>query len=238
MYKAIVITPVKNSIQHTLETIASVKISSIPIRHIVFNDFSDEETKISLENHQSVYGYDLIHLEEITSHPSPNYRIVLQRAQEEALTLQIPLIVVESDVEVKVKTFEELLYFQSQHKDTGMVGAITVDENEEVNFPYLKFKNTTNDRGYIKTDRSLSFCCTLFSLSYLRKYSFQDLDQSKDWFDTFLSSESLKQGFSNYVLLNSTVFHKPHGSRPWKHLKYTNPIKYYILKVLKGRDKI
>jgi len=35
-----------------------------------------------------------------------------------------------------------------------------------------------------------------------------------------------------------TVWHRPHSSRPWKQLKYTNPLKYYWLKFTKGLDKI
>ena len=34
------------------------------------------------------------------------------------------------------------------------------------------------------------------------------------------------------------VLHRPHQSRPWKQLKYKNPLKYYWLKFTKGLDKI
>jgi hypothetical protein len=34
------------------------------------------------------------------------------------------------------------------------------------------------------------------------------------------------------------VTHRPHASRPWKQLKYKNPLKYYWLKLTKGLDKI
>lgn len=238
MNKAMVITPVKNSIQHTLETIAAVKASSVPVKHIIFNDFSDAETKSSLDAHQSTYGYDLIHLEDITSHPSPNYKLVLQLAQAQAVASGLPLIVVESDVEVQPHTLETLLQFQLDHQQVGLVGAITVDASGEINYPYLKFKNIDPQIGYFKTDRSLSFCCTLFSLPFLKEYSFKNLDDSKDWYDTFLSAEAIRQGYDNYVLFEGAVFHKPHGSRPWKQLKYTNPIQYYLQKIFKGRDKI
>ena len=34
------------------------------------------------------------------------------------------------------------------------------------------------------------------------------------------------------------VLHKPHSSRPWKQLKYTNPLLYYWRKLTQHRDKI
>ena len=40
------------------------------------------------------------------------------------------------------------------------------------------------------------------------------------------------------VLMDAPVWHRPHGSRPWKQLKYKNPLKYYFLKYWKGLDKI
>ena len=124
----------------------------------------------------------------------------------------------------------------NQHDNIGMVGAITVNEQEEVNFPYLKFKNKSQE--IIDTKRSLSFCCTLMSLSFLERFSFEELDKSKDWYDTSLSKKSIDLGLKNIILRNVTVLHSPHGSRPWKQLKYRNPVKYYLNKLVKGRDKI
>jgi len=40
------------------------------------------------------------------------------------------------------------------------------------------------------------------------------------------------------LLTNVPVLHLPHSSRPWKMLKYTNPLKYYWKKYTKGLDKI
>lgn len=236
MLDAIIITPVKNSITSTMETIIAIEQCNSNIHHIIFNDFSDPETKEILENNQSKYNFELIHLEDITHNPSPNYKLVLQNAQSRALEENVPLIIVESDVKVKADTFDKMLSFQKNHLQVGLVGAITTDESGTINFPYLKFKN--DDRQTIETKRSLSFCCTLLSLDFLQSYSFLDLDQSKDWYDTFISSKAIELNFKNYVLLDVPVLHQPHGSRPWKQLKYTNPIKYYFLKFTKGRDKI
>ena len=236
MLDAIVITPVKNSISTTMETIIAIHKCNSNILHIVYNDFSDAETKKILEENKSKYNFELIHLEDITETPSPNYKLVLQDAQAKALKENVPLIVVESYVKVKEETFEKMLSFQLNHSKTGLIGAITVDESGVINFPYLKFKN--EKRKVIETKRSLSFCCTLMTADFLKSYSFLGLDQSKDWYDTFISSKALELGFKNYVLSDVPVLHQPHGSRPWKQLKYTNPLKYYFLKFTKGRDKI
>lgn len=235
-YKAIVVTPVKNSLENTLETVKSIKNSNQDFLYYIYDDFSDEAVSRSLAENASVYDYTYIHLSTLTNTPSPNYFTVLKDAQKKAVASNLPLIIVESDVEVQSNTLTELITFCNQNQQIGMVGAITVDYNNEVNFPYLKFKGKKKEP--IETNRSLSFCCTLLSLDYLKKYSFENLDQSKDWFDTTISYASIENGFKNFVLLNIPVLHKPHGSRPWKQLKYTNPLKYYWLKLTKGRDKI
>ncbi|WP_113925606.1 glycosyltransferase [Cognataquiflexum aquatile] len=236
MSEVLVITPVKNSVESTLECAQAIADSSYPVKHIIFNDFSSEETKEKLEGAKGKIGYQLIHLEDITDTPSPNYKLVLQMAQKEALRLGLPLIVVESDVIIKKNTISEMIEFLKKSPKSGLIGAITVGEDGKVNFPYLKFKSSKE--SVIKTHRSLSFCCTLFSPSFLGKYNFMDLDDTKDWYDTFMSKKAVEEGFENFVLMKTPVLHRPHGSRPWKLLKYSNPFKYYFLKFWKGRDKI
>jgi len=236
--KAIVVTPVKDAVENTLETIRAVRDSSVAVLHIVYNDFSLPETKATLEQKKEAFGYQLIHLEDLTNHPSPNYRLVLQDAQKQALEHRLPLILVESDVIVKPDTFERMLDFYQQHAHAGLIGAVTVDEEGHVNFPYLRFKDQSAEVDSLETKKSLSFCCTLLAPAFLQQYDFAQLNESKDWFDTFISYQATDMGFKNYLLYNVPVWHKPHGSRPWKQLKYTNPVKYYFLKFLKRRDKI
>ncbi|MDO9553130.1 MAG: glycosyltransferase family 2 protein [Rhodonellum sp.] len=235
-HKILVITPVKNSIETTLETSRAISGSNVALTHKIFNDFSSAETKLALEENRESIGYELVNLEEITQTPSPNYKLVLHLAQQEALLAGVPLLVVESDVVVRYDTIKTLLDFLNGHPKTGLVGSVTVDEEGVVNFPYLKFKGVKKD--IIKTKRSLSFCCTLFSLELLKRFDFRDLDESKNWYDTFISKKAIELGFENYVLMDAPVLHKPHGSRPWKQLKYKNPLKYYFLKFWKGLDKI
>jgi hypothetical protein len=236
MAEVLVITPVKNSIETTLDTAIAIAASDVSVRHIIFNDFSTAEAKAILEEKKTKVGYELIHIEELTDHPSPNYKLVLQMAQKMALEVGLPLLVVESDVVVKPDTISILLAQQRKSEKSGLVGSVTVDEAGTVNFPYLKFKG--KKEPVIQTNRSLSFCCTLFTLDFLRSYDFTGLDEAKDWYDTFISKKSIELGFENTVLMNAPVWHRPHASRPWKQLKYKNPLKYYFLKFWKGLDKI
>ena len=236
MAQVLVITPVKNAIETTLDTARAIAGSTVKVKHVIFNDFSTEETKASLEKHREELGYELIHIEDLTDHPSPNYKLVLQLAQQQALEVGIPLLVVESDVVIAPNTIQSLLDHLSAQPSTGLVGSVTVDEKREVNFPYLKFKGVKD--AVIDTQRSLSFCCTLFSPSFLQAFDFKGLDEAKDWYDTFISKKSVELGFKNTVLMNAPVWHRPHASRPWKQLKYSNPLKYYFLKFWKGLDRI
>ncbi len=238
--QALVVTPVKDAIDGTLETIRAVRRSNVPVQHVVYNDYGTPDTKQALERHQTELGYTLIHLEDLIDHPSPNYRTVLQDAQRRALAEQVPLIIIESDVIVNNDTLQRLLAFYGQHRPLGLVGAATIDEAGNINFPYLRFKEQLEeaDGSAIETKKSLSFCCTLISPEFLKRYDFAGLDDSKHWFDTTISYQATDMGFRNYLLPTVAVLHKPHGSRPWKHLKYTNPLKYYFLKFIKRRDKI
>ena len=236
MAQVLVITPVKNAIETTLDTVRAIAGSTVKVKHVIFNDFSTAETKDSLEKHREELGYDLIHIEDLTDHPSPNYKLVLQLAQQQAMEAGIPLLVVESDVVIAPNTIQSLLDHLTAQPSTGLVGSVTVDDKGEVNFPYLKFKGVKV--AVIDTQRSLSFCCTLFSPAFLQAYDFKGLDEAKDWYDTFISKKSVELGFKNTVLMNAPVWHRPHASRPWKQLKYSNPLKYYFLKFWNGLDRI
>lgn len=236
MYNALVITPVKNSLQNTLEACQAISASTIALRHIVYDDFSDDETKAGLREAAKATNFELVHLETLTSHPSPNYKLVLQLAQKEAITMNVPLIIVESDVTVQKDTFKQLIAYQNATSRPGLIGAVTTDAHQKINYPYEKFKRAKG--AFSVTERSLSFCCTLLSLDLLKAFDFKALDDTKDWYDTFISKKALELNFTNVVVFDSPVLHKPHSSRPWKLLKYSNPIAYYWQKLLKRRDKI
>jgi hypothetical protein len=236
MPDGLIITPVKNSIQTTLKTIESVSALEGNFLYIVFNDFSDSETKSSLERNSRTYGYELVNIEDYTTHVSPNYWLILQLGQQKALSLGIPLIIVESDVVVKKDTIKSLISISEAYSNAGMIAAITVNENNEYNFPYTFVKEKNND--VVISKHRLSFSCTILTLSLLKKINLENLPKTKDWFDVYLSHQSKKYGFVNILAKNLEVFHLPHSSRPWKKLKYERPVLYYIQKYLKQRDRI
>jgi Glycosyl transferase family 2. len=235
MFDALVITPVKDSIETTLETIQSVKKSEGNYLYCIYNDFSTEDSTIILTDICTKYGIILVSLDKITSHPSPNYRLILQLAQAKAIKLNLPLIIVESDVLVATTTFKTLLEKSTTLDKIGLVGCVTKDEKSEINYPYTKFRQ--EKKHLIVTNHSLSFCCTLLSLEFLKSYNYSALPQNKHWYDILISKKSMELGFKNYLLIDTSVLHKPHSSRPWKFLKYKNPFRYYLRKILLGLDK-
>lgn len=233
-----IITPVKDSIESTLETVRAIINSkiTIPFTYTVYNDFSTPENTRKLEEAASLYHFRLVNLSDLTSHPSPNYLLVLRTAQKEAIDAEAGLLIVESDVTVKENTLQNLYDGAVQHPDCGIAAAVTTDENGAINYPYLYAKGQEN--RVIENKKHCSFCCSLLTLDFLKTFNFQELNPEKNWFDVTISHESLKRGFKNYLFTTLPVVHRPHSSRPWKQLKYKNPLKYYWLKYTKGLDKI
>ena len=234
--EALVITPVKDSIETTLRTIESVSKADGNFNYFIYNDFSQPETKNILEKYQEEYRYEIIHIEDLTDNPSPNYKLVLQLAQKQAKAEMKHLIIVESDVRIKRNTIQDLTEMAGKLVKPGLIGAITIDGSGNYNFPYLFEKRKNNEVK--KTEHSLSFCCTLITYPFLMEYDFSNLSQRKDWFDVSISRKSRNLGYQNYLAKNLEVYHLPHSSRPWKNLKYTNPIRYYFDKYLHRRDRI
>lgn len=233
-----VITPVKDSIDSTMQTIEAVMASQIdvPFTYTIYNDFSTPENTARLEAASKEMGFRLINLSKLTSHPSPNYLLVLQRERHACMQEDAGLLIVESDVTVRRETLQGLLDVARQKAESGIVAAATVDENETINYPYAFVKNKPNE--VIDSTKHCSFCCSLLTPALFDKVDFDTLDASKNWFDVTISHRSLEAGLHNYICTTLPVLHRPHASRPWKQLKYTNPLKYYWLKWTKGFDKI
>lgn len=124
----------------------------------------------------------------------------------------------------------------AERADCGIAAAVTVDEKGEINYPYLFAKGKENQ--VFPEKKHCSFCCSLLTLNFLKAFDFHQLNPEKNWHDVTVSHQSLKEGFKNYLFTTLPVLHQPHGSRPWKQLKYKNPLKYYWLKYTKGLDKI
>lgn len=233
-----IITPVKDNIAFTLQTVEAVLSSQLEVPHTytVYNDNSTEENTRLLEDAAREMDFQLVNLSELTSHPSPNYLFVLQREQQLCLQEDAGLLIVESDVTVRPDTLQGLWQGAQEHTDAGIVASVTVDEEGKVNYPYLYAKKW--ETGCHETRRHCSFCCSLLTPELLRRVDFGELDSSKNWFDVTISHRSVEKGLRNYVYTQLPVLHRPHGSRPWKQLKHKNPLKYYWLKFTKGLDKI
>lgn len=233
-----IITPVKDSIDLTLQTIESVMRSTyhVPMHYTVYNDFSTPENSAFLAAAAARMGFELVNLSDLTDHPSPNYLLVLQIAQQRAIKEDAGLVIVESDVIVKPHTLQALFDGATERPNCGIAAAVTVDEQEQINYPYLYAKGKENQ--VIAEQKHLSFCCSLLTLDFLKAFDFHQLDPKKNWHDVTISHRSLELGFTNYLFTTLTVWHRPHSSRPWKQLKYTHPWKYYWLKFTKGLDKI
>lgn len=238
MNKIHIITPVKDSLDTTLRTIESVMNSdtTVDFSYTIYNDFSSDDTTEKLKLASNKFGFILVNLNEITSHPSPNYLLVLQTAQQKAIAENAQLLIIESDVIIEKDTIQKMNDFAHQLEKTGMIAAVTTDIDHKINFPYLyaqKFES-----GVIKTKKRLSFCCTLLTEPFLKSFDFKTLNPEKSWYDVFISHKAVELGFNNYLLTSHPVLHLPHSSRPWKLLKYTNPVKYYWRKLTQKLDKI
>lgn len=233
-----IITPVKDSIETTMDTIEAVMSSDInvPYQYYIYNDNSTAENTERLRQAAAKYGFTLINIAEMTDHPSPNYLMVLQKTRHEALSKSYGLLIVESDVTVRRDTLQRLYDEAKARPECGICASVTVDENDEANYPYGFAKG--RKPGIYDEKKHCSFCCSLLTPALLRAFDFDNLDPSKNWYDVTISHESLKAGLHNYLCTNLPVLHRPHNSRPWKQLKYKNPLKYYWLKLTKGLDKI
>ena len=237
MSKLHIITPVKNSIETALQTIEAVLASDCSdFKYTVYDDFSTSDTQHQLRLAAEEKGFNLIHLHDLTDHPSPNYLLVLQHAQKQAIAENCPLLIIESDVLIKANTVYQLLKLNNSLQQPGMIASVTVQETGVINFPYLyakRFKRVTQP-----TLKRPSFCCTLLNQDFLKKYNFRELNPEKNWYDVFITRQSIENGFINYLAMDVPVIHKPHSSRPWKLEKYSNPLRYYWKKFIHRRDRI
>ena len=235
-----IITPVKDSIDLTIETIEAILSSkiSVPFHYTIYNDFSTAENTATLEKFVASHGehISLVTLSDITTHPSPNYLLVLQMAQKRAVECQASLLIVESDVIVESDTIQKLVDGATEREDCGIAASVTVDDNGDINYPYNYAKGREGEA--YKVEKHCSFCCSLLTNRLLRAFDFKELNPEKHWFDVTISQRSRALGFNNYLFTSQPVVHRPHASRPWKQLKYTNPLKYYWIKFTKGFDKI
>lgn len=229
-----IIMPVKDSMDTAEKAIRAIVGSGYGMT--VYNDYSTEENTQRLHELAQETGIKVVDIAQATSHPSPNYRYVLIEARKEALAKQAALVIVESDVIVGKDTIQQLC--EKGEAGVGMVACVTTDSDGNVNFPYEYAKDWL-EKGTVSTKKRLSFCCTLLMPELLSKMDWEkELNPEKNWYDVAISHRSIELGFSNLLMMENRVLHLPHSSRPWKQLKYTNPLRYYWRKLTQGLDKI
>ena len=232
MVEPLIIMPVKDSLQTAEQAIRAIVASGHALT--VYDDYSTTENATRLDALRNELGIHVVHICEVLDHPSPNYRWILNTVQQEVLENKQDLIIIESDVIVRPDTIDKLIV-ESQKEKVGMIAAVTVNEEGMINFPYEYAQKIKTDGPCTKR---FSFCCTLLTNAFLQAYDFAQLNPEKNWYDVHISHMSVKLGFENILQVTNPVLHKPHSSRPWKQLKYTNPLLYYWRKLTQNRDKI
>lgn len=232
-----IIMPVKDSLEIAEKAIRAIVDSGHTL--YVYDDNSLPENAHRLDELATELGIQVVHISDLTDHPSPNYRLVLQKAQQQVIAENKHLVIVESDVIVQSDTLDKM---QAEvQAGVGMVAAVTVDEHGTYNFPYhymRRWQYRILGKNTIATKKRFSFCCTLLTNELLQKADFQLLDPTKNWYDVTISHWSVQLGLRNLLMLGNPVLHFPHASRPWKRLKYTNPLLYYWRKITQKKDRI
>lgn len=229
--------PVKDSIEMTEKAVRALVASGYTM--CIYDDNSQAENAKRLDELAEELNIGVVHISELTNHPSPNYRFVLQRARKQALAEKMHLVIVESDVIVATDTLDKMLAEVAD--GVGMVAAVTVDEQGKYNFPYhyvRGWRYRLYGKKTIATNKRFSFCCTLLTNKLLQQADFDLLDPTKNWYDVTISHWSVRLGLRNLLMLGNMVVHFPHASRPWKRLKYTNPLLYYWRKFTQKLDRI
>ena len=232
-----IIMPVTDSLEIAEKAIHAIVASGHTL--CVYDDNSQIDNAKRLDEMASKMQIQVVHISDLTNHPSPNYRLVLQLAQQEALALKKHLVIVESDVIIQSETLNRMA--AEVQEGIGMVAAVTVDEDNEYNFPYhylRRLRYRFLSKQTITTKKRFSFCCTLLTNELLQKADFQELDPTKNWYDVTISHWSVRLGLRNLLMLDNPVLHFPHASRPWKRLKYTHPLRYYWRKITQHKDRI
>ena len=232
MNKLHILTPVKDSVEIALKTIDSIMKSEIMVDYCytVYNDFSTDINTEKLEEAAKKLGFILVNLKDVTMHPSPNYLLILQTAQHRANFENAHLLIIESDVIVEKNTIQQLYEYVSKLENPGMIATITTDSNKKINYPYL-FAKRFNSK-VVNTKKQLSFCCTLLTQSLLATINFDTLNPERTWHDYFITHKSIELGFKNYLVTSLQVIHLQHSIYPWKHLKNSQPMKYYWNKII------
>ena len=132
-----IIMPVKDSLEIAERAIRAIVHSGHTL--CVYDDNSLPANAVRLDALASELGITVVHIAELTDHPSPNYRLVLQHAQQQALRDNQHLVIIESDVIIQSDTLSRML--AEVQLGVGMVVAarsfVMVWDNH--NFCHLKW---------------------------------------------------------------------------------------------------
>ena len=101
-----IIMPVKDAIDMAEQALQAIVASGY--RPCVYDDYSSSETARRLDTLAAEGCIEVIHIADHIQHPSPNYRWVLQHAQQVALARGSHLVIIESDVFVGNETIQRL----------------------------------------------------------------------------------------------------------------------------------
>ena len=156
-----IVTPVKDSIESTLETIKAILSSDIkvPYTYTIYNDFSTAENTALLEKYSKELGFTLVNISDLTDHPSPNYLLVLQRCRREAIAQDAGFLLVESDVVVAKDTLQGLFDGALEREDCAFAASVTVEDEGKINYPYEYARG--NEGKCYDVKKLCSFCCSL-----------------------------------------------------------------------------
>ena len=153
-----IVTPVKDSIESTIETVKAILNSDIkvPYTYTIYNDFSSPENTALLEKYSKELGFNLINISDLTDHPSPNYLLVLKRSREIAIREDAGFLLVESDVVVAKDTLQGLFDGAQEREDCAIAASVTVDDEGKINYPYEYARGTEGTCYAVKKHCSLS----------------------------------------------------------------------------------
>ena len=106
-----IITPVKDSIELTLQTAEAILKSdfTVPFHYTIYNDFSTDENTKQLKEASLKMGFELVNLSEITSHHFSQLFAGAPDGTKRGHSAEAGLLIVESDVIVKKHTLQSLL---------------------------------------------------------------------------------------------------------------------------------
>ena len=129
-----IVTPVKDSIDSTIETVKAILNSDIkvPYTYTIYNDFSTPENTALLEKYSKELGFNLVNISDLTDHPSPNYLLVLKRCREIAIREDAGFLLVESDVVVAKDTLQGLFDGAQEREDCAIAASGTVDDEGKI----------------------------------------------------------------------------------------------------------